>query len=292
MTGHVTDARARRSRLDGAIGARCGPARPPSAIGTALRGSHVALPARMDLDPVRAAPASAGRRDPVERSRSPAACAFAWAARASTRFWGWMCAACRSARCSICPSARACPPRSRQRLASARLALLLDVISPAPRCRPARAAETPSAPQIADPADDRCRPRAHPRALRHGRPSRADGRPADAPHRWCTTQMRKISPCDPDEPVSVRTARRCALAFLGHEEGQFQRLDALSAGRRRCGSGPTGPRRSPRARRRCIRSRPCRSSRNARRPGSCPRRVVDREELAHLAQHRSKGRVL
>jgi hypothetical protein len=42
--------------------------------------------------------------------------------------------------------------------------------------------------------------------------------------------------------------------------------------RRRCDSGPTGPHPSPPACRRCIRSRPCRSSRNARRPGPCLRR--------------------
>ena len=79
---------------------------------------------------------------------------------------------------------------------------------------------------------------------------------------------------------------------LGHQERQSPAPARRSAAdRRRCGSGSTGPcPRSP-ARRRCIRSRSCPSSRHARRRHRCPRRH-DVEEVPTSRRMASNWRVL
>jgi hypothetical protein len=116
MTGHVTDTAPHPAASTGSFATRRCARR--SAIGTAC-AARAACRRGWTSTPVCCARIC--RTPPSSRWRARAACASGWAARGSTRFWGWMCGACRSGRCSTCrngPGSRTGWRRRWQRAAS------------------------------------------------------------------------------------------------------------------------------------------------------------------------------
>jgi hypothetical protein len=138
------------------------------------------------------------RTPPSSRSRAQAACASGWVARGSTRFWAWMCGACRFVRCSTCRNGPGSRTEVEEAIAATRDLLILDVVSPAPRF--GRPEDESAARSDRDPADDRCRSRARPARSTSWAPLSGEPRKADAPHRWCVPEIREL-PLRAGEPV-------------------------------------------------------------------------------------------
>jgi hypothetical protein len=182
MTGHLTETR-RLRRLDGVIG----DAGLRAAIGywDSLRGARV-LPSRMDLDPTALRP---HLQEPQSWSaRAPAACASGWAARGSTRF-GHGCAGPAAPGAVRPVRTRAGLGRmSRPRWPNAAL-MILDVMSPAPRFGRPEAEGLRAQIAVLPMTDADLAPT---RALYVMGAVEGRVRKADAPHRWCATNMRKL----------------------------------------------------------------------------------------------------
>jgi hypothetical protein len=202
MTGNVPDARTPR-RLDAVIqdaGLR-------AAIGywDSLRGAR-ALPARMELDPAALRPHLQDAAI-VERSRPGSLRIRLGGARINALLG--MDVRGLPLRALFDLSERARVSSEVEAAMGAPAALLLDVISPAPRFGRPEAEMLRAQIAILPMTDADLAPT---RALYVMGTVEGEARPSDTPHRWCTTQMHKISlrPGKPvlSDPPALRPARR------------------------------------------------------------------------------------